>query len=83
MKRENYVDETDKMTTRNIMKIRLNMTEVRENFKGDRKMPPFCPLCNQERVVCLFLSTRPDVQYVIASFAILTAPDLVPAAVGK
>ena len=40
------------------------MTEVRENYKGDRKMPPFCPLCNQERdttehvVECKFLNER-------------------------
>ena len=40
------------------------MTEVRENFKGDRKMPPLCPLCNQERdttehvIECQFLNER-------------------------
>ena len=45
MKRENYVDETDKMTMRNIMKIRLNMLELKANFKGNHKTNTKCPAC--------------------------------------
>ena len=45
--RKKYLDETDKGTMRNILRMRLNMIEVKMNYKGkynDMK----CPICKKE-----------------------------------
>ena len=47
--RKEYITNLDSNTARNIMKIRLNMIEVKCNFKGKWKANLACPFCKIEQ----------------------------------
>ena len=44
-KRKEYIDNLDSETAIGILKIRLNMIEVKHNYKGKYKEELKCPIC--------------------------------------
>jgi hypothetical protein len=48
IERKKYIDGNNVKTTTNIMKIRLNMIEVKCNYKGKYKNDITCPICKSK-----------------------------------
>ena len=67
-KREKYIDETSKEETRKIMKVRLNMLDLKMNYKGKYPDNRECPVCKisddttEHLFECLEIKKRMDVE---------------------